>query len=117
MPNAVSAEKYVLINAVREEMNRLFNVPLSTGRFSLFKTFFRLPISDPPGKIEKPFWMSGCARVALMINIKKGKRHNSVNMVSIVYERMRLTFNTSIACCSLLLATIILLLALFELIT
>ena len=61
-------EKYTDRTAEHAATNRLLNIPLITGIFSLARTFFMLTINDFPGRNENPFWISGCDLVVLIIS-------------------------------------------------
>ena len=52
--------------AEQAEMIRLLRMPVMTGMLASASTFWKLVMSDLPGSIEKPFWISKWVRVELI---------------------------------------------------
>ena len=67
MAYAVSADTYTERAAEALAINKLFIIPLTTGRFLLCSTLYKLGPNDFPGKNENPLAISGWDLVALMI--------------------------------------------------
>ena len=57
----------ITLNAAEQaETIRLLRMPVMTGMLASASTFWKLVMSDLPGSIEKPFWISKWVRVELI---------------------------------------------------